>query len=74
MATPTNEETTVNLQNDVTVNGRTYKAGQSVAVPKVQAEDITRIDYEHSVYLNNLHVKRSSEVNAGSISAGGGAE
>lgn len=66
--------TTVNLQNDVTINGVTYKRGQKVEVPKHQAEDISRIDYEHSQYKENLHRKRTMEINAGTIAAGGGTE
>jgi len=69
------ETTKINLSNDVTVNGRTFKAGQNVTVPKDQAEDISRIDYEHTQYKNNLHVGRKYRpVNAGTIAMGGGAE
>ena len=64
----------MNIQNDVTINGRTFKAGQNVEVPKTQADDIARIDYEHQKYKNNLHVKNVYEVNGGTMSVGGGAE
>lgn len=69
--TATNEETTMNLSNDITINGRTYKAGQKVAVPKAQAEDVARMDYDYQQYEKNLHIKRTSEVNAGTIAVGG---
>jgi hypothetical protein len=68
--TVTNEETTINLQNDITVNGKVYKAGQKVPVPKTQAEDISRMDYEHQQYKDNLHVKHTYETNAGTIAVG----
>lgn len=66
------ETTTVNLHNDITVNGITYKKGQSVKVPKKQADDISRMDYEHEQYKANLHKKNTYEVNGGSIAVGGG--
>ena len=74
MATPNSNETTMNLHNDITVNGKTFKAGQNVAVPKEQADDIARMDFEHQKYKDTLHVKRTFESNAGTISVGGGAE
>lgn len=70
----TTETTTINLSHDITTNGKTFKKGQGVIVPKDMADDLVRRDYEYQQYLNNLHVKRTSEVNAGSIAAGGGAE
>lgn len=66
--------TKINLIHDVTVNRVKYKAGANVEVPKDQADDIQRIAFEHQEYLNNLHKKRTFEVNAGTIAAGGGAE
>ena len=69
--TANNDETTINLQNDITINGRTFKAGQKVAVPKEQADDVARMDYDYQQYEKNLHIKRTSEVNAGSIAVGG---
>jgi hypothetical protein len=60
----------INLHNDITVNGVTYKAGQGVEVPRKQAEDIQRIDYEHQEYKANLNVKRTFEENAGSFAVG----
>lgn len=74
MATNSNETTTMNLNNDVQVNGKTYRKGQKVEVPKDQADDIARIDYEHQKYKENLHVKNTYEVNGGTMSVGGGAE
>ena len=56
-----NETTKMNLNNDVTVNGKTFKAGQNVEVPKVQADDIARIDYDNQQYQNNL-VKSSKYI------------
>lgn len=67
-----NETTKLNLSHDITVNGRTYPAGQNVEVPKNQADDISRMDHEHNQYLNTLHVKRTREVNAGTMAVGGG--
>lgn len=68
--TATNDETTINLQNDITVNGKVFKAGQKVPVPKDQADDIARMDYEHQKYKDNLHVKNVYESNAGTIAVG----
>lgn len=70
----TNEETTINLLNDVTVNGKTYKAGQQVAVPKTQADDVARIDFEASEQERLRNVRRTSNVNLGTRSVGNGAE
>lgn len=70
MPTPNNDETTINLQNDITVNGKVFHAGQKVAVPKDQADDIARMDYEHQQYKDNLHVKHTYETNAGTIAVG----
>lgn len=69
-----NETTTVNLTNDITVNGVTYKAGQKVEVPKSSADDIARMDHEHQQYKDTLMKKQTYEVNAGTIAAGGGAQ
>jgi hypothetical protein len=68
------ETTKINLQNDITVNGRTFKAGTNVEVPKSQADDVARMDYEHNQYKNTLHTKRTFEVDAGTIAVGGGAQ
>lgn len=68
------EETTINLSNDITVNGVRYKAGQGVRVPKNQAEDISRMDHEHNQYLRDLNRKHTYQVDGGTIAAGGGAE
>lgn len=65
------ETTTMNLTNDVTVNGIKYRAGNNVTVPKKQADDIARMDYEHNKYLKGLHEKHTYEVNAGTIGVGG---
>ena len=67
-----NETTTMNLINDITVNGTRYKAGERIIVPKAQADDIARMDHEHNKYLATLHVRRKFEVDAGTIGAGGG--
>lgn len=63
--------TTINLQHAITVNGRRYPAGQGVKVPKAQADDIARMDYEASEQDKNLHIKRTNMVDAGTIAAGG---
>lgn len=68
------DTTKMNLQNDITVNGQTFKAGQNVEVPKKQADDVARMDYEHQKYKSTLHTKRTYESNAGTIAAGGGTE
>lgn len=65
------DTTSMNLSNDITVNGRTFKKGQRVDVPKAQADDIARMDFEHNEYLKNLHTKRSAITNMGSQSVGG---
>ncbi len=41
-----NDTTKMNLQNDITVNGVKYHRGMNVEVPKAQADDMARIDYE----------------------------
>jgi hypothetical protein len=74
MADSTEETTKINLQNDITVNGVRYRAGQGVVVPKKQADDISRMDYDHTKYLSTLHVKRKFEVDSGTIAVGGGSE
>lgn len=72
---PTQSETVkVNLVNPITVNGVTYPAGNGVEVPRAQAEDISRMDYEHQQYKDGLHKKRVYETNAGTMAVGGGAE
>lgn len=68
------ETTKINLSNDVTVNGRVYKAGRGVEVPKAQAEDIERIDHEHNQYLAGLNKRHVYKANAGTIAMGQGAE
>jgi hypothetical protein len=65
------ETTKINLVNSVTVNGITYPAGQHVEVPKKQADDIARIDYDHQKYLATLHKKDVVEINKGTMSVGG---
>lgn len=72
---PTQSETVkVNLQSDVQVNGVTYKKGQGVEVPRAQAEDISRIDYDHTQYKGKLNTKQTYETNAGTMAVGGGAQ
>lgn len=66
------ETTRINLANSVTVNGITYPAGKNVEVPKKQADDIARIDYDHQQYLSTLHKKSVYEVNSGTMAVGGG--
>ena len=66
--------TTINLHNDITVNGKRYPAGQKVEVPKNQADDIARIDFEHEKYKSTLHSKREVTTNSGTIAMGGGAQ
>jgi hypothetical protein len=70
----TSDTTKINLTNDITVNGRTYKAGSSVEVPKAQADDIARMDYDHNNYIKGLNQKHTYTVDAGSIAVGGGAQ
>lgn len=69
---PTTETTKINLHNPITVNGITYPAGQNVEVPKRQADDLSRMDYEHEQYKSNLHVKRTFEEKGPTIGVGGG--
>jgi hypothetical protein len=56
----TEETTTMNLQNNIKVNGVTYTRGMKVTVPKAQADDIARIDYEAVQAQMNL-VKQPRE-------------
>lgn len=63
----------VDLQHDIQVNGQRFKAGRNVEVPKAQADDIKRMDYEHSKYLGSLNQRHKYIVDSGSIAAGGGA-
>ena len=70
----TNEETTIELQNDVTINGIKYPAGKAVKVPKEAADDIKRIDADYQQYERNLLVKRTSNVDSGTFSVANGAE
>lgn len=74
-----NSDTTkMHLTNDITITNSTgthkFRAGQNIEVPKAMAEDVERMDYEHNKYLKTLHTKRTFERDAGTISAGGGAE
>jgi hypothetical protein len=48
------DTTTMRLGNAVTVNGVRYNPGLKVTVPKAQAEDLERIDYEAQESKNNL--------------------
>jgi len=68
------ESTTINLHHDITVNGKTYRKGTGIEVPKKVAEDLLRMDFEYSEYERNLHVKRTAEQNMGSMAVGSGAE
>lgn len=61
-----NETTTMNLHNSVRINGVIYPKGASIKVPKSQADDIARIDYEASEQQNNLVKQRSYVAPAGS--------
>jgi hypothetical protein len=72
--TPASTTQTITLHNDITVNGVTHRAGRSVNVPKAQAEDIGRMDYEHEQYKNTLHTKTEYRpVRLQTIAVGGGA-
>jgi hypothetical protein len=71
---PTEPTTKMRLSNDLTVNGIKFKAGNSVEVPKRQAADLERMDFEHNEYLKNLNKRRNFEVNAGTIGMGSGAQ
>lgn len=53
------DTTTMNLQNNITVNGKTYPRGMRVTVPKASADDIARIDYDAVQQQMNL-VKQPS--------------
>jgi hypothetical protein len=64
----------INLHNPITVNGVTYPAGQGVEVPKTQADDIARMDYDHQQYKGGLNTKHTYEVDAGTMAVGGGAQ
>lgn len=68
------ETTTIALLNNVTINGRTFKKGPRVEVPKRQAEDILRMDHDHNQYLLGLNKKHTYEVDAGTMAVGSGAE
>lgn len=68
------DTTKLNLQNDITVNGVQYKAGQNVEVPKAQADDIARIDYDNTKLQQSYNKKQVYEQNAGSFAVGSGAE
>lgn len=68
------ETTKINLSNDITVNGRKFNAGKNVEVPKVQADDISRMDHDHNQYLATLNKRHVYKSNAGTIAMGQGAE
>jgi hypothetical protein len=40
------DTTKMNLQNDISVNGVKFRAGMNVEVPKNQADDVARMDYD----------------------------
>jgi hypothetical protein len=68
---PTQSESVgVNLINDIEVNGVKYRKGQNVQVPRSQADDIQRIDYDHQQYKDNLLKKNVYEVNSGTMAVG----
>jgi hypothetical protein len=70
-----NSETTkMNLINDITVNGITYRSGHNVEVPKKQADDLARMDHEHNQYKASLLTKHTYEVDAGTMAVGSGAQ
>jgi hypothetical protein len=50
----------VNLQSNIKVNGVLYPRGMNVKVPKKQADDIARMDYEATQAQMNL-VRQSKE-------------
>lgn len=64
------EITTINLSNEISVNGVKYPKGTGVKVPKAQAEDILRIDHDHTQYLLDLNKKKSYQKDAGTIAVG----
>lgn len=66
------DTTTIRLDNDVRVNGRLFKAGQKVVVPKDQADDISRMDFEHNQYKDGLNKKREFIQDAGTMAVGSG--
>ena len=57
------ETTTMPLHNQIKVNGVTYQPGQQVKVPKAQADDLARIDFEATEQKNNL-VRQPKEFTA----------
>jgi hypothetical protein len=48
------DTTTMNLSNAIRVNGVLYPKGMKVEVPKAQADDIARMDYEANEQKANL--------------------
>lgn len=60
------ETTTIRLDNDITVNNQTFKAGAKVEVPKNQADDLSRMDHEYNVYKDNLNKKQTFQTKVGS--------
>jgi len=69
----TTDTTTINLQNDITVNGKTFPAGEKISVPKGQADDISRMDYEHEKLKKSYHEKHVNIHNSGTFAVGSGA-
>lgn len=58
----TNETTTMNLHSPIRVNGILYPRGTGVKVPKAQADDIARMDYEATQAQMNLVKQAKSYV------------
>ncbi len=48
------ETTKLNLQNDIRIEGKLYKRGMNVTVPKNQADNIAEIDYTAQQSRMNL--------------------
>jgi len=71
---PSEKTTKMNLSHDITVNGITYPAGQNVTVPKRQADDLARMDYEYTKQLEERHVRHEIISNAGTLAMGSGAQ
>lgn len=67
------ESTSISLRNNITINGTTYRKGSNVEVPRKVAEDLLRMDHDYTEYEVNLHKKRTSETNLGSMAVGDGA-
>lgn len=65
------EVTKINLQHRLTVNAVSYGPGHNVEVPRAQADDLLRMDADHTKYLLGLQEKHVYEQDAGTMAVGG---